>query len=138
MADYRLKARLSRWLTVFLYAALLGIFALWHFVLAPVDEANNLIIFAIKVALLVAFLPTIISGNPRNHAWFCFVLLVYFTFTVMATANPSVQGIGIAASVVTGLLFTSAMMYARWESRYRKQLMAEQTRDNKTGEATSA
>jgi len=120
--DYRLKARLSRYITVASYFALLALFVLWHFVLVPVPDANPLTIVLVKSALLLAFLPTIISGNPRNHAWLCFVLMPYFMVAVIDASIPGTFAVGTASCILIGILFTSAMMYARWQSRYNKQL----------------
>lgn len=120
--DYRLKARLSRYITVISYVALLALFAAWHFVLVPVPGANPLTIVLFKSALLLAFAPTVISGNPRGHAWLCFVLLLYFIVAVIDASVPETFMVGTAACVLISILFTSAMMYARWQSRYRKQV----------------
>ncbi len=120
--DYRLKARLSRYCTVTSYFALLALFVLWHFVLVPIPGANPLTIVLVKSSLLLAFLPVIIKGNPRGHAWLCFVLLLYFMFAVLDASVPETFAVGTAACILIGILFTSAMMYARWHSRYLKQL----------------
>jgi len=123
--DYRLKARLSRYITVVSYFGLLALFVLWHYVLVPVPDANPLTIVLFKSSLLLAFLPTIISGNPRGHAWMCFVLLLYFMLAVLDASIPGTFMVGTLACILIGVLFTSAMMYARWQSRYNKQLSGE-------------
>lgn len=123
--DYRLKAKLSRIFTVLSYVGLLLLFAAWHFVLVPMTDVpllGMLTFVLLKSSLLLAFAPTIIKGTPRGHAWLCFALMFYFIFAVLNAVSPATFIVGTAACILIGILFTSAMMYARWQSRYNKQL----------------
>lgn len=123
--DYRLKARLSRLITVSCYVGLLALFAVWHLVIQPVPDANPWVIVLFKSAILLAFAPTVISGNPRGHAWLCFVLMLYFIPAVLSALIPETFALGMISCVLIVILFSSAMMYARWQSRYNKQLNQE-------------
>ncbi|MGB0467252.1 MAG: DUF2069 domain-containing protein [Pontibacterium sp.] len=122
MADFRLKATLSRRITVLSYCSLLLLFTVWHLVIMPVPDANPWIILFFQTFILLAFAPTIVSGSPRGHAWLCFVLLLYFIQAVLAATNTHTFVLGLTASILISILFTSAMMYTRWQSRYLKQI----------------
>ncbi|MCV6590932.1 MAG: DUF2069 domain-containing protein [Marinobacterium sp.] len=119
------KVRLSRILTIASYTGLLALFVAWYTVLAPVPDANPWVIIGVQSALLLAFLPTIISGRPRGHAWLCFIVLVYFTHAVLVATNPNSQLIGLIYSGLTGILFTAAMYYTRWKARLNKALAGQ-------------
>ncbi len=120
--NYAAKARFGRIVTVSSYVALLGWFILWHVFLIPVPTANPWVISLIHMLPLLVFIHVIITGNPRGHAWLCFVLLLPFIQSVLAATNPNTFIYGLGYSLLVGTLFTSSMMYARWQSRYNKQL----------------
>ncbi len=103
------------------YFGLMIWFTLWHLFLIPVPTANPWVIWLIHMAPLLAFAHVIIRGNPRGHAWFCFVLLLLFIQAVLAASNPNTLVYGLGYSLLVSLLFTSAMLFARWQARYNKQ-----------------
>ncbi|MDO6513391.1 MULTISPECIES: DUF2069 domain-containing protein [Neptuniibacter] len=120
--NYAAKALFSRRVTVTSYTALLGWFILWHMFLIPVPTGHPWVISLLHMLPLLAFIRVIITGNPRGHAWLCFVLLLPFIQSVLAATNPNTFIYGLGYSLLVGTLFTSSMMYARWQSRYNKQL----------------
>ncbi|CAH1044668.1 DUF2069 domain-containing protein [Halomonas sp. TD01] len=70
---------------------------------------------------LVLFLPSIIGQRARGHAWLAFVSLLYFTQGVMLATLPD-QGIrGVLEAVISLMLFTGCMAYARFRSRQQRQ-----------------
>lgn len=116
------KAALSRAITRISYIALLLLFTLWYLLIAPAATANPWVIWLVHLLPLLGFAPVIISGNPRGHAWLCFVLLFYFLGAVLATLMPPTRWLGLAESLLLCVLFTSAMMYARWQSQLNRGL----------------
>lgn len=120
--DYKSKARFSRILTLFSYFGLMAWFTLWHIFLIPVPTANPWVILLVHLAPLLAFSWVIYTGSPRGHAWFCFVLILPFIQSVLAAFNPNTQLYGLGYALLVSLLFSSAMMYTRWQARYNKQL----------------
>jgi len=119
------KVKITRSLTLVSYFGLLALFVAWYLVLAPVPDANPWVIIGVQSALLLCFLPTIISGRPRGHAWLCFVVLIYFTHGVLVATNPASAEIGLAYSLLSGLLFAAAMYYTRWRARLNKKLAGQ-------------
>lgn len=120
--NYKSKARFGRMLTLFSYFGLIAWFTLWHIFLIPVPTANPWVILLVHLAPLLAFAHVVYTGSPRGHAWFCFVLLLPFIQSVLATSNPNTLVYGLGYALLVSVLFTSAMMYARWQARYNKQL----------------
>lgn len=119
------KVRLTRTVSLLSYIGLLALFVAWYLVLAPVPGANPWVIIGVQSSLLLAFIPTMISGRPRGHAWLCFVILLYFSHAVLVAANPASQLIGLTYSILTGTLFASAMYYTRWRARLNKALAGQ-------------
>jgi uncharacterized membrane protein len=89
------------------------------------SDLTNLVPMVAFVLPLVLFLPSIIGCRPRGHAWLAFVSLLYFTQGVMVATLPD-QGLrGVLEALVSLLLFTGCMGYARFRSR---QLQAQRKR----------
>ncbi|WP_136678871.1 DUF2069 domain-containing protein [Neptunomonas sp. XY-337] len=115
------KTHLSRLITVGSYIALLALLTLWYLVVHPLEKGNSWIIWLLHVLPLAAFIPTVRSGNPRGHAWLCFLLLLYFNEAVLAaTTHTETRIMGVIYGLLVAVLFTSAMMYARWASQYAR------------------
>lgn len=95
---------------------LLVLFAGRFFIMLPVPEANNLVIFLIHAIPLVLFLPGLLKRHPRTYAWLCFIVLFYFCQgAVGAFALPSLFGIfALAEAVLASTLFLGAMYAARY------------------------
>lgn len=109
--DYAHKRRYSRVASLASYAGLIGYLAISP-VLHPIAGANPLLISAIKTLPLLAFAPGLIKQNRRSLAWLCFVLLIYFMFTVAMWQPQSAITMVLIVS-----LFISAMMHIRWHNR---------------------
>ncbi|MCL6416301.1 DUF2069 domain-containing protein [Aestuariirhabdus sp. Z084] len=98
-----------------LYFSLLVVITMWTFVIRPPEVDNLLIIWLVQTVPLLLFLPAVLGGAPRAHAWLCFVVLFYFTAGVLnAFADPS-DLFGWLESTLSALLFCSSMMYVRWK-----------------------
>ncbi len=132
--NYERKSRIGRFICVASYLALLAWFTLWHLVLIPAPTANPWVIWLIHMAPLLAFAHVVWTGSPRGHAWFCFVLLLPFIQSVLAASNPNTIAYGLGYALLVSVLFTSAMMYARWHSRYLKQLAHRAAQADKPAE----
>tara|TARA_Y100000782_G_scaffold113530_1_gene146456 strand:- start:10667 stop:11104 length:438 start_codon:yes stop_codon:yes gene_type:complete len=134
--NYALKARLGRIISVSSYVALLGWFTLWHLFLIPIPTGKPWVIWLLHMLPLLAFIKVIITGNPRGHAWLCFVLLLPFIQSVLNASNPNTFIYGLVYALLVSTLFASAMMYARWQSRYNKQLAHWASEDKKSSESS--
>lgn len=99
------------------YIAFLVLIAGWIFLFRDSIE-NPFIIIVLQWFPLLIFLPGMLKGNPRSLAVLCFVALVYFCGSVMNSVLSGSQGIyAMVESIVVSVLFTSAMLYARYKGR---------------------
>lgn len=69
-------------------------------------------------------MPVMITGRPRGHVWLCFVLLMLFMEAVLVSYNEITRYYGLGYVLLVSVLFISSMLYARWKSRYDKQILA--------------
>lgn len=118
------KTRASRLLCLVSYWGLLLLFSLWYLWLAPAQSDHPWVIWLVHLLPLAAFAPVVIKGYPRGHAWLCFVLLIYFLEAVLAALVEPTRGLGLAEVLLLVVLFTSAMLYARWKSRLQQAEVA--------------
>lgn len=131
MEALRKKARITRVITITSYIGLMLLFTLWYMLIHPLEVGKPWVIWALHVLPLACFLPAIKSGNPRSHAWLCFVLLLYFIEAILATTTSvETRVFGAIYTLLTATLFSAAMMYARWGSQFAKVArQAEKTSD---------
>ncbi len=111
LMEYSQKRRYSRAVSLASYWGLLGYFCISPFIY-PVAGTHPLLIIAVKTLPLIAFAPGVLAQNRRHLAWLCFVLLIYFTFTVAMWQPQS----GVTMALIVSL-FVSAMMHSRWHNR---------------------
>lgn len=116
------KAAFSYQLTLTSFTALALYYCAWYLWLAPAQSTHPWVIWLIHLVPLAAFAPVIIKGSPRGSIWLCFVLMFYFLEAVLAAWNPQLRWLGIIAALLIALLFSSAMMFARWQGRQMRLL----------------
>ena len=63
---------------------------------------------------LMIFLPGMLRANNQTLIWVGFILLVYFYVAIDNLAGPTPSYYDIIELCLTVLLFTSAMLLARW------------------------
>ena len=113
-----LKTHWARRFCWFFYIATLSTFSLSFLMQYNYHQILTWLILAVCLMPLLAFLPGLILGYPRNQAILCFFILLYFCFAVMNSFLPGLLGqISVAEAISEGGLFTSAMYYARWQGR---------------------
>ncbi|GEK46596.1 DUF2069 domain-containing protein [Bisbaumannia pacifica] len=99
----------------------LGSFAVLALLLAlagwRLQGGNSPLAMLIYLLPLLLFLPSLISGRPRGHAWLAFVSLLYFMMGVNIAILPGLGVLGLAIVVAALTLFVGATGYARFRSR---------------------
>ncbi|WP_210397840.1 DUF2069 domain-containing protein [Motiliproteus sediminis] len=125
--NLEVKVRITGLVTRASLLGLMGLIGLWMLWLVPPGQANPVTIVAIHLIPLALFVPAVLRGRPRPHAWLCFVIIIYFCEGVIygGSSNPQVQLLGILQSLLTMVLFTSAMLFARWRSQLNRKLTDE-------------
>ncbi|WP_421865501.1 DUF2069 domain-containing protein [Motiliproteus sp.] len=95
---------------------LIGLLSAWMLWISPPALANPITIWLVLTLPLVGFVPAIFGGRARPHIWLCFMILVYFCSGVIHAMTDKFMLLGLAKTMLTVVLFCSAMMYARWKS----------------------
>ncbi|OMH25887.1 DUF2069 domain-containing protein [Motiliproteus sp. MSK22-1] len=113
----QLMLQLSRLLLLTLIASITA----WTLWFPPTAIENPVTIWLFQTLPLACFLPGIFRGKPRTHIWLCFFVLVYFCSGVSQATSPYYGTIGLIQSLLTMALFSSAMMYVRWNGKSRKE-----------------
>ena len=92
--------------------------------LEPADRLNAaLIVSAIKLFPLLAFIPLLLSTKANNYVWFAYFLLPYFCWSSVKIFAPGhASWVGIAECILFILLFSSAITC----TRILKRIPAEQ------------
>ena len=102
------KLSIGRWVVRISYALLLLVLAanLWQ------QNQPSVIYFIVLTPLLI-LIPGLLMDSTRTLIWLGFVLLIYFAASVYGVAAPQPQTLDIAELVLSVVLFSSAMIYAR-------------------------
>ena len=74
-------------------------------------------IWVLRVLPLLIFVPGLIRDNVRTYIWLCFVILLYFLTLVLRLFNDPADPVAWVGMSCVVILFTAAMLYARWRSQ---------------------
>lgn len=110
----RRKLALARTLVLSCYAGLLVLFT----VLALITPEQSWKLWLVQTLPLLIFIPGLWRGYHRIYSWLCFVVLLYFTWSITNLISPLAywrDGVVVALSVT---LFISAMLAARWRQQW--------------------
>lgn len=119
--DYLLpRARITRLLAALGYYILVITLILYNALFANLHGANPNVIIGVLVFPLVIFLPGIISGNPRVHAWLCFAINLYFIYGVLLCFQPGNGVYGALVVASSSLCFCASLLYVRWSFQARR------------------
>ncbi len=95
---------------------LMGLLILWYGVRTPTP-----VWLAIMIIPLLFPLRGLIRGRAYTHAWTSFLILIYFIHGVVeAWANADARGLAIAEIVLSVIVYTGAILFARW-GRHKEQ-----------------
>ncbi len=113
-----LRTRVARVVTLTGYFGLILLLTVWNAWLDPPQSFPRSLVLVVLLAPLLFPLRGLLHGKPYTHAWTSFLALVYFTLGVGVTyAAPQERIYGVLEIVFSVLLYTGAMLYARYRSR---------------------
>lgn len=92
------------------YSALLLLFAFGNIF----GAGGSVKLWLVQSIPLLIFIPGLVQQRYRTYSWICFVILVYFTWSVVNTMSPLVRWQDVVVVVLTVAIFISAMMLSRW------------------------
>lgn len=109
------KLCVGRALVLASYTGLLLLFSSWNII----DPQGGIKLWLVQCLPLLIFVPGLWQDRQRTYSWLCFVILLYFTWSVTNVMSP----LGFWRDwLVLGLsvtLFVAAMMTSRWLQYWR-------------------
>ena len=114
------QPKFYRLLTQLCYWPLLVFVVLWHTILGNNDNVGLPISLALVfwVLPLLLPLPGLLKGKPYTHAWFNFVLMFYFLYSLTTIyTHPTEFWYALIELVLTTGAFVGATGYARYQGR---------------------
>lgn len=114
---------LARRFTLLAYAGLILVIIGWYGVADPAP----LPLVALLVPLLFP-LPGLIRGKPYTYAWTSFLILIYFIHGVVeAYASPATRLWSSTEILLSVVVYTGAVLYARLRGRELKMSRSSAT-----------
>ncbi|MDX1453549.1 MAG: DUF2069 domain-containing protein [Oleiphilaceae bacterium] len=109
-------------ITWFSYALLLLLMVITSLPGTIPEGSSSVLILSIKLLPLLIVLPGIISGTLRAYIWLCFIVLFYFTQAVVESFLSAGAGLDLLITLLTVVMFCSAMLYVKWQRALGKSL----------------
>ena len=119
------RVRLTRWLSLGLFLALVALLGVWYLLLVDLHGARPWVILAVHWLPLAILAPGMLSGSARGHAWTCYAINLYFIQGVVTAFEPGRLVFGLLEAATTLALFCSALLYTRWRFQYERKLAGE-------------
>lgn len=77
-------------------------------------NGTHLFILAVSLAPLIIFIPSLKSQSHKGLALLCFVILMYFTVTVVNLFAPEPSPFDWVKLLLQVVIFIAAMLFSRW------------------------
>lgn len=106
------------------YVAMLMLFTSLNIILPD----GSIKLWLVQCIPLLIFIPGLYQQRYRTYSWLCFVILPYFTWSVVNVMSPLIRWSDAVVVVLTVLIFISAMMASRWQQYWQLYLQQAQTR----------
>ncbi|WP_051234825.1 DUF2069 domain-containing protein [Marinimicrobium agarilyticum] len=110
----RQKLWLARTTVLTCFSALLILFT----VLTLIQTEPQWKLWLVQVIPLAIFIPGLWRGHHRTYSWLCFVILIYFTWSVANTISPLSYWRDYLVVTLSVILFIGAMMASRWRQQW--------------------
>lgn len=119
------RVRLTRWLSLGLFLALVALLGVWYLLLVDLHGARPWVILAVHWLPLAILAPGMLSGSARGHAWTCYAINLYFIQGVVTAFEPGRLVFGVLEAGLSLTLFCSGLLYTRWRYQYERKLAGE-------------
>lgn len=106
----------ARSLLILSNVALAFLLTLWHLVIADVTLSHPYLLLSAVITPALISLWASIVGSYKGAIGCCFISLFYFTAGVLNWTHIAIWPIGMAETLISSILFMSALMYARWKA----------------------
>ncbi|MCH9690637.1 MAG: DUF2069 domain-containing protein [Gammaproteobacteria bacterium] len=105
------KLRWARRCNYCCYIGLLVLFVIWNLFL----PGGSIKWWTLQTVPLLLVLPGLIKQTHRSYLWLCFILLLYLVAGTVEVMMPSRGWQHGALTLLSFILFISAMMTSRWQ-----------------------
>lgn len=105
-------------LLVLFYVLLLSLMISESVLFAPPGTGLGaiLVVIALKLLPLLAFVPAIIGRRTGGTVWLSFVIMIYFCWAVLGAFEKGMPGwFAVVRCLLIGGLFTSCLLFVRWQ-----------------------
>ena len=90
---------------------------------AAIPEGSPVMfILLVKLIPLLIIFPGLVKDQLRAHIWLCFIILFYFTQSVVETFLSLAAFTDIFITSLTVIIFLASMFYIKWERTLGRQL----------------
>lgn len=110
-----LKNKLARHITWGSYVLMLLMMIITSLPGQIPEGSSTLLILTIKLLPLLILLPGLSQDKLRAYIWLCFIILFYFTQSVVESFLSLAASIDLFITLLTITIFISAMLYIKWE-----------------------
>ena len=86
------------------------------------ENSSTTLILAIKLLPLLILFPGLAKDQLRAYIWLCFIILFYFTQSVVESFIYNAAWIDLFITALTVIMFLAAMFYIKWERSLGRQL----------------
>jgi uncharacterized membrane protein len=107
-------AHQARRVTLALLSALVIAITLDHFVVRDISYWQ---MWLLQTSILCVNIPGLMKSQPRSAIWLCFLLMFYLLLYIDRSAQALHRDIYIFLSVLVLSLFTSTLVFARWQAQ---------------------
>ncbi len=116
------KNIIALYLSWFSYVLMLLMMIITSLPSAIPEGSSVMVILLVKLIPLLIILPGLIKDSLRSHIWLCFIILFYFTQSVVETFLSSAALLDIFITTLTVIMFLASMFYIKWERLLGRQL----------------
>lgn len=104
------KLSIARALTLASYVALLLLFTSTNII----QPEGGITLWLLQCVPLLILAPGLMQQRYRTYSWLCFVILLYFTWSVTNVMSPLALWRDWLVVILSVILFISAMLASRW------------------------
>lgn len=104
------KLSMARALTLASYVALLLLFTSTNII----QPEGGITLWLLQCVPLLILAPGLMQQRYRTYSWLCFVILLYFTWSVTNVMSPLALWRDWLVVILSVILFISAMLASRW------------------------
>ena len=109
------KHHIARNLSLWSYVLLLLMMIITSLPSMIPEGSSPLFILTVKLIPLLILMPGLFLDHLRAFIWLCFIVLFYFTQSVVEAFLSSGANIDLFITALTVIMFLSAMFYIKWE-----------------------